>query len=90
MFNLYRLLKGYTAHIVAIVALLFVQVLSDLYLPTLMADIVDIGLVNKDTNYILKIGGFMLLIAAGGTICAIIATYLSSKTATPIKEWPDL
>lgn len=81
MFNLYRLLKGYTAHIVAIVTLLFVQVLSDLYLPTLMADIVDIGLVNKDTNYILKIGGFMLLIAAGGTICAIIATYLSSKTA---------
>jgi ATP-binding cassette subfamily B protein len=46
-----------------------------------MADIVDIGLVNKDINYILKIGGFMLLIAAGGTICAIIATYLSSKTA---------
>jgi len=46
-----------------------------------MADIVDIGLMNKDTNYILKIGGFMLLIAAGGTICAIIATYLSSKTA---------
>ena len=81
MFNLFRLLKGYTAHIVAIVALLFVQVLSDLYLPTLMADIVDIGLVNKDTNYILKIGGFMLLIAAGGTICAIIATFLSSKTA---------
>ncbi len=81
MFNLYRLLKGYTAHIVAIVTLLFVQVLSDLYLPTLMADIVDIGLMNKDTNYILKIGGFMLLIAAGGTICAIIATYLSSKTA---------
>jgi ATP-binding cassette subfamily B protein len=61
--------------------LLFTQVLSDLYLPTLMADIVDKGLANKDINYILKIGGFMLLIAAGGTLCAILATYLSSKTA---------
>jgi ATP-binding cassette subfamily B protein len=61
--------------------LLFTQVLSDLYLPTLMADIVDKGLANKDINYILKIGAFMLLIAAGGTLCAILATYLSSKTA---------
>jgi len=46
-----------------------------------MADIVDNGLQNNDVNYILRIGGFMLLIAAGGTICAIIATYLSSKAA---------
>jgi|SRR5680860_43192 len=81
MFKLFRFLKQYTIHIVAVIVLLFVQVLSDLYLPTLMADIVDIGLVNKDINYIFKIGKFMLLIAAGGTICALIATYLSSKTA---------
>ena len=81
MIKLYRFLKQYTAYIAVIIALLFAQVLSDLYLPTLMADIIDIGLVNKDINYILKTGGFMLLIAAGGTVCAIIATYLSSKTA---------
>ncbi|HBP64042.1 MAG TPA: multidrug ABC transporter ATP-binding protein, partial [Desulfosporosinus sp.] len=66
---------------VVIIILLFAQVLSDLYLPTLMADIVDKGLQNNDVNYILRIGGFMLLIAAGGTLCAIIATYLSSKAA---------
>jgi ATP-binding cassette subfamily B multidrug efflux pump len=81
MIKLYRFLKQYTAYIAVIIVLLFAQVLSDLYLPTLMADIVDKGLANKDVNYILKIGGFMLLIAAGGTLCAIIATYLSSKTA---------
>jgi len=46
-----------------------------------MADIVDNGLANTDVNYILIIGGFMLLIASAGTLCAIIATYLSSKTA---------
>ena len=81
MIKLFRFLKQYTLQITFVIALLFVQVLSDLYLPTLMADIVDIGLVNKDISYILKIGAFMLLIAAGGTICAIIASYLSSKTA---------
>jgi len=46
-----------------------------------MADLVDIGIVNKDINYIIRIGSFMLLIAAGGTLCAIIAAFLSSKTA---------
>lgn len=81
MLKLYRLLKPYTAYIVVVIMLLFVQVLSDLYLPTLMADIVDIGLANKDINYIIKIGAFMLLIAAGGTLAAIIGTYLSSKIA---------
>ncbi|EHQ88888.1 ABC transporter ATP-binding protein [Desulfosporosinus youngiae] len=81
MVKLFRLLKPYTAYIFAIVALLFVQVMSDLYLPTLMADLVDIGIVNKDINYIIRIGSFMLLIAAGGTLCAIIAAFLSSKTA---------
>ncbi|MDR3540634.1 MAG: ABC transporter ATP-binding protein [Desulfosporosinus sp.] len=81
MIKLYRFLKQYKAYIGVIILLLFTQVLSDLYLPMLMADIVDKGLANKDINYILKIGGFMLLIAAGGTGCAIMATYLSSKTA---------
>ncbi|TGE32892.1 ABC transporter ATP-binding protein [Desulfosporosinus sp. Sb-LF] len=81
MIKLYRFLKPYTAYITVVIVLLFAQVLSDLYLPTLMANIVDHGIVNKDVNYILRVGGFMLLVAAGGTLCAIIATYLSSKTA---------
>lgn len=81
MLKLFRLLKPFSVYIAVVVALLFVQVISDLYLPTLMADLVDIGIVNKDIDYILKTGGLMMLIAAGGTICAIIAAYLSSRTA---------
>jgi ATP-binding cassette subfamily B multidrug efflux pump len=81
MLKLYRFLKPYTIYIAVIIILLCVQVLSDLYLPTLMADIVDNGLANQNVDYILHLGGFMLLVAAGGTLCAILATYLSSKTA---------
>lgn len=81
MLKLFKFLRQYTIQIAVVIVLLFLQVLSDLYLPTLMSDIVDIGLVNKDINYILKIGSLMLVIAAGGTICAIIATYLSSITS---------
>jgi ABC-type multidrug transport system, ATPase and permease components len=81
MFKLFKYLKQYTAHITVVILLLFIQVLSDLYLPTLMANIVDHGIVNKDIHYILQMGGFMLIIAGGGTLCAIIANFLSSKTA---------
>lgn len=81
MIRLFRFLKQFSVQIAVIMVLVFIQVLTDLYLPTLMADIVDKGIVNKDVAYIWQIGGYMLLIAAGGTVCAIVATYLSSKTA---------
>jgi len=97
MIKLFRFLKQYSLQIVAIVALIFTQVLANLYLPTLMADIVDKGIVQKDVvqtisflgfsgsyqgvDYIIRTGGIMLLISAGGAICSVIATFLSSKTA---------
>lgn len=81
MIKLYKFLKPYAVYIAVILVLVFIQVLSDLYLPTLMSDIVDKGIVKGDTQYIIKIGGYMTLIAAGGTICSIIASFLSSKTA---------
>lgn len=82
MIKLFRFLKPYTAAIVAILILLFFQSLAELYLPTLMSEIVDTGIVKGDTQYILKVGGFMLLVAAGSGICVILASFLSSKVAT--------
>ncbi|MBZ9606651.1 ABC transporter ATP-binding protein/permease [Clostridium estertheticum] len=97
MIKLFRFLKEYTLQIVLIVILIFTQVLANLYLPTLMADIVDKGIVHKDVvqtisflgfsgtykgiDYIIRIGGLMLLISAGGVICSVVAAFLSSRTA---------
>ncbi|MCE5328948.1 ABC transporter ATP-binding protein/permease [bacterium] len=81
MIKLYKFLKQYTVHIIAVIVLVFLQVISNLYLPTLMSDIVDKGIVNQDINYIYKIGGIMLLVTAGGIIAAIAANFLSSKAA---------
>ena len=81
MTRLFKYLKPFTASIAVILVLTFFQSLTQLYLPTLMSDIVDTGIVKGDTNYIWKIGGWMLLVALGGTICTVIASYLSSKVA---------
>lgn len=67
--------------VIFVFILVFLQSLSDLYLPTLMADIVDIGVVKGDLPYILKIGGIMLLVAFGGVLCTVAASYLSAKVA---------
>jgi len=81
MIRLYRFLKPFTFMVIAILALVFLQTLADLYLPTLMSDIINKGIMNSDTNYIWKTGGFMLLISAGGVICAVLSNFLSSRTA---------
>ncbi|TVX89629.1 ABC transporter ATP-binding protein [Paenibacillus agilis] len=81
MMKLIRFLKAYRLPTAIVLALVFIQTLSELYLPTLMADIVDTGIVTGDVNYIWKMGGLMLLIAAGGMLCAIGASYWSSKVA---------
>ena len=81
MIKLFRFLRPFTALITVVLGLIFLQTLSDLYLPTLMSDIIDKGIMKNDTNYIWKTGGFMLLITAGGTIFAIFGSFLSSKIA---------
>ncbi|GIP36429.1 ABC transporter ATP-binding protein [Paenibacillus sp. J2TS4] len=81
MMRLFKLLKPYRISVVFVLLLIFIQTLAELFLPTLMADIVDIGIVQGDIPYILKIGGFMLLVAAFGVICSVIAGYLSSKVS---------
>ncbi|MBM7871733.1 ATP-binding cassette subfamily B protein [Clostridium pascui] len=82
MIKLFRFLKPYRRYVAMVLILLFLQSMAELYLPTLMSDIVDTGIVKGDTDYILKIGGFMLLVAFGSAICVILSSFLSSKVAT--------
>ncbi|MBW4082173.1 ABC transporter ATP-binding protein [Paenibacillus sp. S150] len=81
MIKLMRQLKPFKLAIAAVLILVFLQSMGDLYLPTLMSDIVDKGIVQGDRGYIWKIGGFMLLVAAAGALCSVIASYLSAKVA---------
>ena len=81
MLRLFRYLKTFRVPIAAVLVLAFLQSLANLYLPNLMADIVDNGIVKSDTGYILRVGGVMLVISLGGAICAVIASFFASRTA---------
>ena len=54
---------------------------ADLTLPLIMAKVIDIGVSNKDFNYILSMGGKMVLVAGLGYISAILSNYFSSRTS---------
>jgi ATP-binding cassette subfamily B protein len=81
MIKLLKHLTFYKWIVIAVFGLVFIQSMSDLYLPTLMADIIDNGVVVGDTPYIWKIGGLMLLVAAFGAIASVVASFYSSKAA---------
>ncbi|MBC8486987.1 MAG: ABC transporter ATP-binding protein [Bacteroidetes bacterium] len=82
MIKLLKNLKPYRLSIMGVIVFIFLQSLSELYLPTLMSDIVDTGVVNGDVNYIVRIGGWMILIAVVAMISSVFGSYLAAKAAT--------
>ncbi len=82
MIKLLRFMKPYRATLVLILVLAAVQALSNLYLPNLMADIVDNGIAKNNTGYIWQIGGLMLLVTLVGTTAAVVGVFFSSQVAS--------
>lgn len=77
-------LRPYKKPIVLLVLLQFLQTCATLYLPTLNADIIDDGVVNGDTGYILSYGAVMIGISLVQVVCNIGAVYYGARTASAL------
>lgn len=68
---------------------LTIEAICDLLQPTIMAKVIDVGVANRDLNYVFKMGGVMLLIAAIGAIGAssrnILATIVSQSFGAELR-----
>ena len=82
MTRLLKLLKPYRISIIMVMVFIFLQSLSSLYLPNLMSDIVDTGIAKVDIPYIIRIGGFMLLVTVAGVLFSITASWLAARIST--------
>ena len=82
MLKLSRFLMPYRGHVAIVLVLALAQSVGALLPPRLMADVVDRGIVRGDQGLILRVGGLMLLTSIIATLCAIAASYFSSKVAT--------
>jgi ATP-binding cassette subfamily B multidrug efflux pump len=68
-------LRAYTWPLAAVIVLLLMQAIGNLYLPTLNGDIINFGVAKGDNDYILRIGGFMLLVTLALGVASILAVY---------------
>lgn len=76
--------KPYTAWIIAVMILQLATTMATLYLPSLNAKIIDVGVVNADVDYIWRTGGLMLIVALVQVATAVAAVYFGAKTAMSV------
>lgn len=81
MGRMLQFLKPYRTQVALIIFLVLFQTLTELFLPALMASIVDRGVTLGDLGHIWRTGGLMLLVAGLGVLAAMAATWLSARTA---------
>ncbi|MEW2078363.1 ABC transporter ATP-binding protein [Streptomyces sp. NPDC013433] len=77
-------LRPYKRPIALLVLLQFLQTCASLYLPTLNADIIDSGVVEGDTGYILSYGALMIAVSLVQVVCNIGAVYYGARTASAL------
>ena len=90
MQKLFRYLKGSYFFVIAAPLLMFVEVMMDLQQPTLMSDIIDVGIANGDKQYILATGLKMIIVAlvgfVGGAGCCILSSFAAMAMGTRLRQ----
>jgi ATP-binding cassette subfamily B multidrug efflux pump len=74
-------LQPYARWLLALIVLQLLGTIASLYLPALNADVIDYGILKGDTAYILRTGGWMLLITLGQIACSVAAADFGARTS---------
>jgi len=83
MTKLLKYLKPYSLLIIIVFISVFIQtVFCDLALPDYMSNIVNNGIVAGDTDYIIRTGIHMLLVALLGAVCTIITGFCAARVGS--------
>ena len=81
MFKLKRFLSPYKKECIVGPAFKLLEAILELLLPTIMALIINNGVVNRDATYILKMGGVMVLMTFLGYGSAMICQYYAARAS---------
>jgi ATP-binding cassette subfamily B multidrug efflux pump len=74
-------LRPYRLQIAIVLTLVAVQALTNLWLPSLNADLINNGVVKGDTGYIAQTGSFMLLVTFLMGVASVVAVFFGARTA---------
>jgi len=79
--KLLRFLKDYKKESILSPLFKLLEASFELFVPLVMAAIIDTGIGNKDGGFILKMCGILILLALVGLTCSITAQYFAAKAA---------
>ncbi|HEV2269790.1 MAG TPA: ABC transporter ATP-binding protein [Steroidobacteraceae bacterium] len=74
-------LRPYARGLLGVAVFQLLATIASLYLPTLNADLIDRGIVAGDTGYILRTGGWMLLMTLGQIVFSVAAAYFGARAS---------
>lgn len=81
MFKLLKYLKDYKLQLIIGPACKLLEAIFELIVPLVMADIIDVGIANGDSGYVLRMGGVMVLLGAVG-LCSALVCQKSASIAS--------
>jgi len=86
LFRLARFLKNYKIQSIFGPLFKLIEACFELAVPLVMADIIDTGIKNEDSAYILWRGGLLILLGALGLACSLTAQYFAAKASVGFGE----
>ncbi len=81
MKNLFKYLKGSRALCVLAPLFKMFEAILELFVPLVVAEIIDTGIANRDTSYILRMCGVLVLLAAVGLGFSLTAQFFAAKAS---------
>lgn len=81
MKKLLKYLKHYKKESVIAPLFKMLEATFELFVPLVMASIIDVGIANRDVSYILIRGGILVALALIGLTCSLTAQYFAAKAA---------
>lgn len=81
MLKFVRYLKKFWKEVLIGPAFKLTEAIFELIVPLVMARIIDVGITNRDTAYVLQMGGIMVLLGLVGLGCALVCQYCAAKAS---------
>lgn len=82
MKSLLKYLKDYKKESILAPLFKMLEASFELFIPLVVASIIDVGIGNQDKRHILSMGLVMILLGVIGLVCAITAQFFAAKAAT--------
>lgn len=81
MKSLLKYLKAYRKEVVLSPLFKLLEAIFELFVPLVVAAIIDVGIKDGDSSYIVKCCGIMLLLGVIGLVCAVSAQFFAARAA---------